>query len=223
LQTKPLRVTDPRSVFKSGHCLFSSPLDSHFDFWLYCPISGQSYDTCVNLPGSGFGSPVTARRSRLAGHGSPVTARRFSGEGRGGRFLQFSSFFWSAAPAAGNVPQSKTSRYFPDSRHSFPKTNRNFPSRHRSLAASNGSFAKSSRPWTERSRSFWESNRYFPSGNRCFPAFFRQNPLFLAKSPVFTGFGVVSGGAASRQPFSNLSQVHRPLNINLKTQKHIKT
>jgi hypothetical protein len=98
------------------------------------------------------------------------------------------------------------------------------------LAASNGSFAKSSRPWTERSRSFWESNRswtessrYFPSGNRCFSAFFRQNPLFLAKSPVFTGFGVVSGGATSRQPFSNLSQVNRPLNINIKTQKHIKT
>jgi hypothetical protein len=133
---------------------------------------------------AGHGSPVTARRSRLAGHGSPVTARRFSGEGRGGRFFQFSSFFWNTAPAAGNVPQSKTSRSFPESRHSFPKTCRHFPSR-------NGSFAKSSRSWTERSRSFWESSRswtesrrYFPSGNRCFPAFFRHNHLFLRILPV---------------------------------------
>ena len=58
--------------------IFICPLDSHFDFWLYCPISGQSYDTCANLPGSGFGSPVTARRSRLAALAARGVAEDFS-------------------------------------------------------------------------------------------------------------------------------------------------
>jgi hypothetical protein len=44
------------------------------------------------------------------------------GERRGGRFFQFPSFFWNTVPVAGNVLQSKTSRYFPSRHRSFAKS-----------------------------------------------------------------------------------------------------
>jgi hypothetical protein len=150
---------------------------------------------------------VTCRQSRVAGHGSPVTARRSRlaakrGEWRGGKLFPFSSLFWSAAPVAGNVPQSKTSRYFPESRHSFPKTCRNFPSSNRYFAESNRPFAKSRRSFWESSHYFAESSGYFWQMNGCFPSIFPPKPLIFGKIP---GFWVVSGGEAGRQPFSNLS------------------
>jgi len=125
-----------------------------------------------------FGSPVTARRSRLAGHGSPIFIKTTDA---GVGFSKFSSPFtvaafipYRAGPAFAESasPSNSAGGYFAVSGMELPKSAASFAKSAMGFAAAGSGFTKSA-------EAFAKSARPLPVSEAAFPQ------QFADKSPVF--------------------------------------